>query len=63
MTFSTEPLLLETEGPIEVIGPKMISLQGGMGGVYVKTVGKVGEASLSISDSKGTETKIAFTIE
>lgn len=63
LTFSTEPLLLETEGPIEVIGPKMISLQGGMGGVYVKTVGKVGEASLSISDSKGTETKIAFTIE
>lgn len=44
--YSQAPIELTTEGPIEIIGPSLISLQGGMGGTYVKTTGKSGEAKL-----------------
>ena len=37
LPFYNEPLTIETEGPIEIIGPKTVALQGGMGGAYVKS--------------------------
>ena len=37
LSFYNEPLTFETEGPIEIIGPKTVALQGGMGGAYVKS--------------------------
>ena len=37
LPFYNEPLTFETEGPIEIIGPKTVALQGGMGGAYVKS--------------------------
>ena len=48
-------------GPIEVIGPKCIALQGGMFGTYVKSTG-VGVAQLRISDTHGNEKTILFRI-
>lgn len=62
LNFSQAPVQLQTEGDIEIIGPSMISLQGGMGGTYIKTIGKTGNARLIItSESLGQET-IEFTI-
>lgn len=46
--FFNDPIEISVTGPIEIIGPKIISLQGGMGGTYIKTIGKAGEASVSI---------------
>ena len=48
LSFNQDVITLTTEGPIEVIGPKMVSLRGGMGGTYVKTIGESGEAKLTI---------------
>lgn len=39
---------MSTEGPIEIIGPKAVSLRGGMGGTYIKTTRETGEAKLII---------------
>ena len=39
VTYYQEPLEIVTEGPIEVIGPKITVLRGGMTGTYVKTTG------------------------
>ena len=33
-----------------LIGPEIISLKGGSGGCYVKTIGKAGKAALSVND-------------
>ena len=61
-----EPLTFETEGPIEIIGPKTVALQGGMGGAYVKSKrlqpGEKQNAALIIRDCD-TEIKIGFTVE
>ena len=46
--FSSEPLVVTVDGPACLIGPSVSSLKGGMGGVYVKTVGKSGRVSVTI---------------
>ena len=39
-TYYQEPVRIVTEGPIELIGPDIVVLRGGMGGTYVKTTGR-----------------------
>lgn len=50
LPYYQEPVVLRTNGDIEIIGPQIISLKGGCGGTYIKTTGKIGHASLFIND-------------
>ena len=61
-SYSNEPIILETSGPIEIIGPKIISLQGGLFGTYVKSKG-IGKATLKICDQRGHEKILQFVVE
>ena len=63
LCFCQEALKLRTEGPIALIGPEMISLNGGMGGVYVRTTGEEGRAVLILSSELFGEMRIDFTVE
>ncbi len=63
LPFYQEPLMLKTEGPIELIGGNIISLKGGMGGTYVKTTGVEGTAKLYIQNAEGKQIEIEFSIE
>ena len=45
-----EPVVFKCSGALELIGPEIISLKGGSGGCYVKTIGKAGKAALSVND-------------
>lgn len=63
LSYYNEPVILELEGEGEIIGPKAIALQGGMGGTYIKTTGKAGNAILKIKTAQAEEVKLAFTIE
>lgn len=58
-----EPLKIAVEGPIEIIGPDMISLKGGMAGVYVRTTGRAGSATLTLSNPQLGEVKLPFTVQ
>ncbi len=63
LSFYEDAVLLETEGPIEIIGPKVLPLRGGMGGTFVRTTGESGKAALLIhSDQVGTK-RIEFQCE
>lgn len=62
LSFCHEPLLLEAEGCIELVGPKLVGLDGGMGGTYVRTTGTAGSGSLRISSENLGETTIQFTV-
>lgn len=46
--FASRSLVLSTNGPIEIIGPKVISLIGGSISTYIKTLGLSGKANLII---------------
>lgn len=60
MSFYNEPIILEAEGPIEIIGPKIISLQGGMFGTYVRTTGIGGKAVLRIRADQAEPVELEF---
>lgn len=63
LSFFSEPVVLRTEGPIELIGGEIISLKGGMAGTYVKTTGKAGEAAIIITNAQAGEIRLEFTIQ
>jgi beta-galactosidase len=63
LPFSNDPLCLSTIGPIEIIGPSIISLQGGMSGTYVRTTGKKGDAKLIITPQQGESKIVEFKIK
>lgn len=60
--FYNDPLILKTNGPIELIGPDVIPMQGGMTGVYIKTIGKSGKAALTIESTTGQKETVEFMV-
>ena len=60
--FFSEPLVFETEGPIEVIGDRVIGAKGGMAGVYVKTTGKAGMGKLTVRNPQCEDVTVSFNI-
>ncbi len=63
LSFCNDPLVLETTGDVELIGPSVISLQGGMAGTYVKTKGVAGQGTLRIKAVGLGPEEMAFTIK
>lgn len=63
LNFFSEPVVLHTEGPIELIGGEIISLKGGMAGTYVKTTGEAGEAALVLTNAQAGEIRLAFSVQ
>lgn len=55
LSFFNEPVQFQVEGALELVGPKIICLQGGMGGTYVKTTGQTGEGILTITNEQTGE--------
>lgn len=63
LSYCGEALKFSTSGPIELIGPDVVPLRGGMTGTYVKTTGEKGDAFLSISNSQLGEVKVKFEVK
>ena len=63
LPFYQEPVRLITEGDISIIGPDTIALQGGMGGTYVKSLGRSGQGALLLQSQTAGEVRIPFQIK
>jgi beta-galactosidase len=61
--YYQEPIELRVEGAVEMIGPAIISLKGGMGGTYIRTRGQSGTGTLIISHPQLGEERIEFTVK
>ena len=61
--FANDPVVLSVTGPVEIIGPSVTSFAGGMGGTYVKTTGKKGKATLTVSTTTGESQTIEFKVK
>ena len=46
--YAQIPVKLKLEGEAELVGPDVVTAEGGMCGTYVRTTGKAGTASLTI---------------
>lgn len=62
LPFFAEPVHIVTEGPVEVIGPDVIPLRGGMTGTYIKTTGIEGNAVVRVVTSQAEPVVIEFNI-
>ena len=61
--YCQEAVFLRCEGEIELIGPKLVSLKGGMAGTYVRSKGKAGKGTLFVTDWQNNEHWIEFNVE
>lgn len=61
--YYQEPLALDTYGAIDLIGPRMISLKGGAGGVYVRTIGAKGEGGIRITQPELGMVEVKLLVE
>ena len=60
--YAQLPVSFETSGPISVSGPKAAVLEGGMGGLYIRTTGSKGIAELIIHCEGLSDQKIRFEV-
>ena len=60
--YAQLPICLSVEGPLEIVGPDIVTAEGGMCGTYVKTTGEKGKAVLHIKADGLKEKTIEYTI-
>ena len=63
LNYSNEPIKIEVSGPVEIVGPSVVSLRGGMSGTYIKTTGEAGQASVKISNPQLGEQIIKLEVK
>ena len=63
LPYANEPIKVKVDGPLALIGPDIVTLRGGMAGIYVKTIGKEGRATVTLSMSHVDDIKIDFSIK
>lgn len=56
------PVRLSLTGPGELIGPDVVTAEGGMCGAYLKTTGEAGEILLTISTHQTESVTLRFTV-
>ena len=61
--YAQLPVTLNTEGSITLVGPSVVTAEGGMCGTYLRTDGRRGEAKLTISCPQTQPVLLQFTIE
>ena len=63
MPFYNRQALLEVTGDVDIIGPSSADINGGMGGIYVKSTGKKGKGSVKITlPDNGISSTVDFVI-
>ncbi|MBO4292302.1 MAG: glycoside hydrolase family 2 protein [Lachnospiraceae bacterium] len=63
LSFDNEPLQFSVEGDIHLVGPAVVSLQGGMSGTYVKTAGREGRGVLRVTAQNCEPVEIRFDVK
>ena len=61
--YAQLPVKLTVEGPAQLVGPDVVTAEGGMCGTYIRTTGTGGSVKLTISSYGLEEVSIAFTVE
>ena len=62
LPYCNEPISIQSDELLEIIGQSSISLRGGMGGFYVKTVGKKGRSTVTLSCPRVENIKLEIDI-
>ena len=60
--YAQLPVRLKLEGTAQLVGPDVVTAEGGMCGTYIRTVGESGNAKLTVSTDGLTPVTIEFTV-
>ena len=60
--YAQLPVKLALEGPAQLVGPDVVTAEGGMCGTYIRTVGEKGSVKLTISSWGLEDVTIVFTV-
>ena len=60
--YAQIPVRFRLEGDAELVGPEVAVAEGGMTGTYVKTVGRAGEARLTVATDQTEPVTFIFHI-
>ncbi len=63
LTYSAEVISIKIDGPLELIGPSSLALNGGSTGFYLKTISEIGEAKVTISSDHYEDKIIAIKVK
>ena len=61
--YAQLPVRLRLEGEAELVGPSVVTAEGGMTGTFVRTVGRPGKAKLTVITDQTEPCEIGFSIE
>ena len=62
LPFFQGPVAAKVTGPAEIIGPKIISIRGGLGGTYIRTTGDEGTVTLSLGGDQVEKIQLTFKV-
>ena len=61
--YAQLPVQLKARGSVRLVGPELVTAEGGMTGTYIKTVGRSGRGSLEIRCGQTAPVTVEFTVE
>ncbi len=61
--YAQLPLKLKLEGAAQLVGPEVVTAEGGMGGTYIRTAGKAGTARLTVGAYGLEDVAVEFRIQ
>ena len=60
--YAQLPLQLRVRGALELVGPSVVTAEGGMSGCYLRTLGRAGRATLEIRCAQAEPVSVSFTV-
>ena len=60
--YAQLPVRVKVEGPVELVSPDVVTAEGGMCGAYIRTIGEVGTATVTLWADDLTPVTIAFAV-
>ena len=60
--FCNGSVKVSVQGPVEIIGPDILTLRGGCTGTYIRTTGEEGEAKVILESDQTEPAVICFTV-
>jgi beta-galactosidase len=61
--YAQLPVKLHLEGAAELVGPDVVTAEGGMTGTYIRTTGRKGKATLTISTEQTEPVTVSFIVQ
>ena len=61
--YAQLPVEFNLEGPAELVGPAVVTAEGGMCGTYIRTTGETGKAMLTVKTAQTDPVTVEFTVE